>query len=72
MCEKVIEDEPEIVGFVLDHFKTKTICEKAIKDDPCNLKIVPDHLKTQEMCDKAVRINYNSVIFVLDWFVNNK
>ena len=72
ICERVIEDEPETLGFVLDHLKTKKICEKVVEKYPYNLKIVPDHLKTQQMCNKAVRMDPWFLQYVPNWFVTQK
>ena len=33
MSEKSVEDEPETLRYIPDHFKTLEICDKAGKDD---------------------------------------
>ena len=42
MCERAIEDEPETLEFVPDHFKAQEMCNKAVEEDPCALEFVPD------------------------------
>ena len=51
MCEKAVEDEPEALEYVPNHFKTQEMCERAIENEPYSLKFVPDYFKAQEMCE---------------------
>ena len=44
MCERAVEDEPETLEFVPDHFKAQEICDKAVEEDPC----VPDWFVTHQ------------------------
>ena len=48
MGERTIEDEPEILEFVPDHFKTPKICYKAVRDDPYSLKFVSNWFVTHK------------------------
>ena len=72
MCERVVEDGPETLEFVLDHLKTKEMCGKAVEKYPCNLKIVPDHLKIQEMCNKTVCREPYTMGYDADQFVTQE
>ena len=45
MCERAIENEPYILKYVPDHFKTQ--------EEPWSFKYIPDHLKTQKVCNKT-------------------
>ena len=56
MCERAVEDDPDTLRFVPDHFK-KSMCEKEVKKNPYVLRYVPDYLKTLEMCNEAVSNN---------------
>ena len=47
----------EMLKFVPDHPKTKTICKHAVKKSPYLLRSVPDQYKTQQMCDKSILEN---------------
>ena len=46
MCIKAVENEPETLEFVPDHFKTQEMCERVVENVPGVLEFVPDHLKT--------------------------
>ena len=48
MCERAVEDEPETLKFVPDHFKAQEICDKAVEEDPCALEFVPDWFVTHQ------------------------
>ena len=48
MCEKAVEDEPETLRYIQDHFKTAEICKKAVRREPYSLAYVPDHFKAQK------------------------
>ena len=47
MCEP-IEDEPETLEFVPDHFKTQEICDEAVKEDSWELEFVLDWFVTHQ------------------------
>ena len=49
MCEKAVEDEPETLEYVPNHFKTQGMCEKAVENEPYSLKFVSDLFKTKEI-----------------------
>ena len=51
MFEKFVEDEPETLEFIPDHFKTQEMCERAVEDDPYSLQYVPDWFVTQQQID---------------------
>ena len=72
MCEMVVENEPSMLKYVPDHFKTQSLCEKAVEDASLALEFGPDHFKTQKMCDKAVRDDSSSLQYVPDWFVTQQ
>ena len=48
MCEKAVKDEPYVMKYVPDHFKTQKLCYKAVKNDPSFLQSVPDWFITKE------------------------
>ena len=72
MHEKTVEDEPETLEYVPNHFKTQGICERAVENEPYSLKCVPDHFKMQEICNKTVRDNPYSLQYVPNWFVTRE
>ena len=72
MSKRAVNDAPEALKFVPDHFKTKKMCERALRMDPCNLEFVPDYFKTQKIYDKAVKGDLYSLLFVPDWFGTQK
>ena len=45
----------EIMKFVPDHRKTKSMCKHAVKKLPYLLRYVHDKYKTQQMCDKLFK-----------------
>ena len=51
MCEKAVKDEPYVMKYVPDHFKTQQLCYKAVKNDPSFLQSVPDWFITKEWID---------------------
>ena len=51
MCEKAVENEPDTLKFVPDHFKAKGMCDQAVKEDPYSLQFVPDWFVTREGVD---------------------
>ena len=51
MCIKAVEDEPDVIEYVTDHFKTEEMCEKAAEDDAWKLRFVLDYFKTRNICD---------------------
>ena len=54
MCEKAVEDEPESLEYVPNHFKTEEMFEKAAEDNPWSLEYVPDCFKTKKMCKRCI------------------
>ena len=72
MCERVVEEEPETLEYVPNHFKIQTMCEKVVENEPYSLKFVSDHFKMQEICDKAVRDDSYPLQYVPDWFVTRE
>ena len=56
MCEKAVEDKPETLEFVPEHFKSLEMCERAVESskDPWQVNDVLDHFKTEKMCERAV------------------
>ena len=49
MCIKAVEDEPDVIEYVTDHFKTEEMCEKAAEDDAWKLRFVLDYFKTRDI-----------------------
>ena len=62
-------EDPWLLKFVPDHFKTQEMCLKAFEVGLWQLKDVSDHFKTQEMCDDAVRRSLFYLKYVPDCFV---
>ena len=54
MCEKAVEDDPEAIEYVADHFKTKEMCKEAVCGEPYALGHIPGNFKIQKMCEKDV------------------
>ena len=44
----------DMLKFIPDHLKTKTMCKHAVKKLPFVIRYVPDQYKTQQMRSKAV------------------
>ena len=57
---------PEMLKFVPDHLKTKTIFKNAVKKLPFLIRYVPDQYKTQQICDKAILENCGTLKSVPD------
>ena len=45
MCERAVENEPEMLEYVPDCFKTEEICKEAVHREPYALGHIPDHFK---------------------------
>ena len=58
---------PEMLKFIPEHFKTKTMCKHAAKKSPFVIRYVPDQYKTQQMCDKAILENSGTLESVPDY-----
>ena len=50
----VATKNPEILTFLPNNLKTKTMCKHAVKKLPCVIRHVPDQYKTQQMWNKAI------------------
>ena len=61
---------PEMLKFVLDHLKTKTMFKNAAKKLPFLIRYVPDQYKTQQICDKAILENCGTLKSVPDCYKN--
>ena len=48
MCDKAVEEDPGLLEYVPDQYKTQEMCDKAVEEDPRLLKYVPDWLVTQQ------------------------
>ena len=72
MCEKSVEDDPSLLAYVSDRFKTEKMYYEAVEEDPWQLKYVPDYFKTQKKCDKIVIDRLYSLQFAPDYFVTQK
>ena len=44
LCKKAVEDEPETLEYVPDHFKTQEMCIKALEENPWTPWYVLEHL----------------------------
>ena len=53
---------PEMLKFVPDHLKTKTMCKHAVKKLPYLLRYIFDQYKTQQMCEKAILENGGTLV----------
>ena len=60
----------EMLKFVPDHLKTKTMCKCEVKKLPYLLRYVPDQYKTQQICDKWILINGRTFKFVRVYYKN--
>ena len=72
MCEKAVEDEPEILKYVPDYSKTEEVCKEAVRREPWSLEYVPDCFKSAEMCYKAVEKDLYLLEYIPDWFVRQE
>ena len=68
MRKKAVEDEPETLEYVSDHFKTQEMCIKALEENPWKLRYVHDHLKTHGVCKKAIEREPSMLKYVPDQF----
>ena len=48
-------EDPWVLRFIPDCFKTQEMCIEALEVGLWQLKDIPDHFKTQDICDDAVR-----------------
>ena len=71
MCKKAVEEDTNLLKYVLDHLKTQEMC---IKDRGCPWLIgyIPDHFKTQDICIKAVEVCQRQLKYIPDWFVTQQ
>ena len=71
MCKKAVEEDTNLLKYVLDHLKTQEMC---IKDRGCPWLIgyIPDHFKTQDICIKAVEVCQWQLKYIPDWFVTQQ
>ena len=53
---------PEMLKFVPDHLKTKTMCKHPVKKLPYLLRYIFDQYKTQQMCEKAILENGGTLV----------
>ena len=72
MSEWAVEDEPEVLKFVPDHFKTKRMRKWAVEGEPEALEFIPDHFKTKKMCDRAVEDEPDTLEFIPDYLKTQK
>ena len=61
---------PEMLRFIPDHLKTKTICKHAFKKLLFVIRHIPDPYKTQEMCDETILKNGGILRSVPDCYKN--
>ena len=48
MCQKAVEENPQLLKYVPDRFKTKEMFDKVVTHDPSSLQYVPNYFVTQE------------------------
>ena len=56
----------EMLKFIPDHLKTKTVCKHAVKKLRYLLKYIPDQYKTQQICEKGILENGRTLSSVPD------
>ena len=56
-CERAVEDDPEAIEYVPDHFK--------ILREPYSLGHIPDNFKTQKMCEKLLKKTHGGCMLSL-------
>ena len=66
MSIAAITENREMIIFVPDHLKTKTMCKHAVKKLPFLIRYVLDPYKTQQMRDKTILLNSGALKFVPD------
>ena len=57
---------PEMLKFIPDHLKIKTVCKHAVKKLRYLLKYIPDQYKTQQICEKGILENGRTLSSVPD------
>ena len=62
----------EMLQFVADHLKTKTMCKHAVKKLPYLLRYVPDQYKTPQICNKAILENGGTLKSVSNCYKNQE
>ena len=60
----------EMLRFLPDHFKTKTMCKYAEKNLPFLTKYIPNRYKTQGMRDKVIPENVGMLMFIPDCYMD--
>ena len=48
MFNEAVCNNPWVLRFVPDHFKTEEVCNKAIESCPFQVKYAPDHFKNKK------------------------
>ena len=51
MCNKAVEENPWMMRYVPNHFKTQEMCNKAVQREPKTLEFIQDWFGMQEQID---------------------
>ena len=65
MCDKVVDNYPHALKFVLGSYKTQKMCDKAVNTHPSTIQIVTECYKTQNMRYKVVNRYFLHLILFL-------
>lgn len=69
MCIKAFDENPRMLRYVPDCFKTREMCERAVEEGLWSLLVhIPDQYNTQTLCDETVGNDTRQLRHVLDIF----
>ena len=58
MCDRVVSENPFLIVYCLDEYKTQRMCDKAVDDSLASLKLIRDGFVTSKMITKIFTYLY--------------
>ena len=58
MCDKIITENGEMLGFIPDSYKVRKMCDDAVDNYDHALSLFRECSQTQKTCDNAVNTSY--------------
>ena len=52
MCDRVVSEDPFLIVYCPDKYKTQSMCDEAVDDSLAALKLVPDWFVTSKVIKK--------------------
>ena len=69
MCDRVISEDPFLIVYCLDKYKTRKICNKAVDDCLAALKFILDWFVTNKMLEKLDNpLHPHDILFHNEYF----